>query len=282
MLGGIIRWGINTWVGVTGKTYRYAEHPWLYGPISGGLEIGDGFYRRFADREKLHVSDQPDAGLVENFGATVPHTDPNRALLNPRISHFYEHTKSYKLEVWSQWYRPLRLFASVLIRSLSRDMNQLNIPLEPLETSRGMGNDVLQLRDSEGGLRYACWLRRSVLTGRVVYAGFYSHLEVHGKKYVRVIFPLPKGNVTVILSVHVQPDGSVKLLSGGHSEGIAGYYRVLRKNDSSVKARKIPLRESIHVFEDAEGVLRTDHIFWFMGSKMLHLHYKIIPRGSVW
>ena len=111
----------------------------------------------------------------------------------------------------------------------------------------------------------------------MVYAGFYSGIEVAGKKYVRVIFPLPDGNVTVVLSVHVQEDGSVKLLSGGHSEGIAGYYRVRKKDSGSVKVRRVPLKESIHVYEDNEGTLRTDHEFWFLKARMLHLHYKIIP-----
>lgn len=276
MFGSILRWTIDTWLGVTGKTRRYTDYPWLYGPMSDQAEIGGDYYHVFAQKENLHVSTAPDAGLVEHFAAAINDGDAYKSCLHPRISHFYEYTKSYKLEVWSQWYRPMRLFANILIRSLSRDMNQLNIPLEPLDTSRGMSNNVIQLRDENGHLRYACWLRTSIRTGKVVYAGFYSGIEVDGKKYVRVIFPLPNGNVTVVLSVHVQEDGSVKLLSGGHSQGIAGYYRVLRKNDQAVKVRRIPLTESIHVFEDEEGTLRTDHEFWFFGAKMLHLHYKII------
>jgi len=52
---------------------------------------------------------------------------------------------------------------------------------------------------------------------------------------------------------------------------------VRRKDNSSVKVRRVPLRESIHVYEDNEAVLRTDHQFWFLNARMLHLHYKIMP-----
>lgn len=277
MLGSLLRWSINVWVNITGRTRNYRDFPWLYGPISRHAVVGSEYYALFARQENLETVSASDAGLVDAFISTIDDTDPHKSRLNPRISHFYEHTKQYKLDVWSQWYRPLRFFAFVLIRGVSRDMNQLNIPLEPLETSRGMSSDVLQLRDVEGKLQYACWLRQSILSGKVVYAGFYSHIEHENRKYVRVIFPLPGGNATVVLSVHVQEDGSVKLLSDGQSGGIGGYYRVRRKNDHSVKVKHIPLTESIHVFEDAEGTLRTDHIFWFLGIKMLHLHYKIVP-----
>jgi len=275
MFGPILRWIINTWIGTTGKVRSYKTFPWLYGPISEKPEIGADFYNVFASRENLSVVTSPDAGLIEDFTALIADDDPNKARLHPRVRHFYEHTKQYKLEVWSQWYRPMSLFARILIGSLSRDMDQLNIPLKPMETSRGMSNDVLQLRDGDGMLRYACWLRKSMLSGKVVYAGFYSGIEAEGRKYVRVIFPLPDGNITVVLSVHVQDDGSVKLLSGGRSEDIAGYYRVRKRDKDSVKLKKIPLRESIHVYEDGEGVLRTDHKFWFLGVRMLHLHYRI-------
>lgn len=139
-----------------------------------------------------------------------------------------------------------------------------------------MSNDVLQLRNpSTGNLEYACWLRRSILSGRVVYAGFYTVCHIEGKPFVKVTFPLPDGNVTVVLRVLALEDGSVKLLSDGKKPGGAGYYRVRKRNSDSVYVKYIPIKESIHVYEDENGTLRTDHEFWFLGSKLLHLHYKI-------
>lgn len=279
MIGTFLKWIINLWVAVTGKICSFKDYPWLQGPMADALEIGGSYYDVFAKSKGFTVTTAPDAGLLKFFNTAIHADDPLKGKLNPRIAVFYEHTVQYKLEVWSQWYAPYSLFAKILIRTLSTKMDQLNIPLYPLETSRGMSNEVLQITDPEtGNLEYACWLRKSILSGRVVYAGFYSACYINGAPYVRVIFPLPGGNVTVILKVVVQEDGSVKLLSNGKRIGDAGYYRVRRHNDASVKVKYIPIKESIHVFEDKEGVLRTDHEFWFLGSRLLHLHYKIMDK----
>lgn len=275
MIGSLLKWCINIWVATTGKTCKYEDYPWLRGPLGNGDEIGDLYYKKFADEEGLTVSTNENAGLMENFSILFDEQQQKQMLKS--ISRFYEQTISYKLEVWSQWYKPMSLFAKIVIKTLSAKMNQLNIPLYPLETSRGMSNEVIHLSD-ESGIQYACWLRKTILSNKVVYAGFYSAVEIGGQRYVRVIFPLPDGNVTVLLRPEVNEDGSVLLLSNNKEFGREGYYRVRRKDEYMVKVRKVPIAESIHVFEDEEGVLRTDHLFWFMKSKLLHLHYKIMKK----
>lgn len=279
MIGALLKWLINLWIAVTGKVCRYADYPWLKGPMGENAEIGDNYYSQYAAANNLQASNIPDGGLMNDFSVVLSETDKDK--LNKRITAFYEHTAKYKLEVWSQWYRPMSFFAKVLIRTISTKMNQLNIPLYPLETSRGMSNEVIQITNpTTGNLMYACWLRKSILSGRVVYAGFYSGCTIGVRTYVRVIFPLPHGNVTVLLKAHVNDDGSLDLLSNGKKIGEAGYYRVRKHGNDAVKVKYIPLKERIHVFEDNEGVLRTDHEFWFTRFKMLHLHYKIMDRNE--
>jgi hypothetical protein len=276
-MGLLLKWLINVWLASTGKRCRFADYPWLQGPMGDTLLIGDEYYKAYAAATCLDIAQDPAGGLVADFRALIQADDPLRARLLPAVAHFYEHTAQYKLEVWSQWYGPYAIFARTLIRSLSAKMNQLNIPLRPPETSRGMSNEVLHLKDRMSGeLVHACWLRKSILTGRVVYSGFYSGIQVGGRPMVRVVFPLPGGNATVLLRVEVQEDGSVKLLSDGKRIGDAGYYRVRRLKDSAVRVKYVPLKEVIHVFRDSLGDLRTDHIFTFLGLKMLHLHYKIM------
>ena len=278
MLGAFLKWVINTWMLITGRVLVYTDYPWLEGPMADNDVVGDEYYGRYAAEAGLVVDHLHDGGLVANFTDLVPDLDPNKGKLNPRVKHFYEHTVRYKLEVWSQWYSPIKYFSRILIRSVSSKMDQLNIPLEPLETSRGMTNEVLHLNDKvTGSLKYACWLRKSILSGRVVYAGFYSGCKINDHPFVKVVFPLPNGNVTVVLQVVAQADGSVKLLSQGKRIGETGYYRVMKRNSDTVRVRFIPLKECIHVFEDEYGVLRTDHEFSFWTIKFLHLHYKISP-----
>lgn len=276
-MGIVLKWLINFWITATGKKCSLEQYPWLKGPVGEALLIGDDFYWAFAAKENFEIIEDPDGGLVAHFKEAIPDTDPLLHALLPEIADFYEHTAAYKLEVWSQWYAPYDWFARVLIKTLSSKMNQLNIPLQPLETSRGMSNQVIHLKDkSTGNIVFTCWLRKSILTGKVVYSGFYSRILIKGQPFVRVIFPLPEGNATVLLRVVVQPDGSVKLLSDGKRIGDTGYYRVQRCGAEAVKVKYIPLKEMIHVYKDEWDVLRTDHVFHFLGAKMLHLHYKML------
>lgn len=281
MLGSFLKAAINTWVGTSGRLCRYDDYPWLKGPV-GSDRIGDDFYTRYAEKEGLEIRRLPDGGLLRDFRAAILAADPLRDRVLPEIAHFYEHTAAYKLEVWSQWYRPYSFFARTLIKTLSGKMDQLNIPLYPLETSRGMSNEVLHLVDpASGAIMHACWLRKSILSGNVVYSGFYSRCTIGEKEFVRVIFPLPKGSATVLLRVEALEDGSVMLVSKGKGIGDAGYYRVQESGPGRVRVKYIPLKETIHVFRDEDGVLRTDHIFRFLNRKLLHLHYKILPKANV-
>jgi hypothetical protein len=276
MFGNFLRWCINTWLNVTGKSISLAENPWLRGPISEGNVIGEDFYSRFAQSENLKLEVPQNGGLLPKFSVVTVDSEIPDSRLQSAVRDFYEQTVRYKMDVWGQWSLPISFFAKILIRSVSKKMNQLNIPLSPLETSLGMSSEVIQLKDpNTGEVRYTCWLRKTLKSNKVVYAGFYTHCITPKGTFVKVVFPLPKGNVTVLLKANVQADGSVKLISAGKGIGDAGYYRVLNIDKEKVKVRYIPLKESIHVFEDKEGTLRTDHEFRFWGMKFLHLHYKM-------
>lgn len=276
MFGNFLSWLINVWLNVTGKTVSLHEHSWLRGPVSEGKVIGEDFYARFAQQEGLILEVPEKGGLLPDFSVVTVDSAIPDARLHNAVRTFYEQTVLYKMDVWGEWSSPIAIFAKILIRSISRKMNQMNIPLSPLETSHGMSSEVIQLKDpATGEMRYTCWLRKTLKENRVVYAGFYTHCLTPKGTFVKVVFPLPKGNVTVLLKANVQEDGGVKLISAGSRIGDAGYYRVLSINKDKVKTRRIPLKESIHVFEDKEVVLRTDHEFRFWGMKFLHLHYKI-------
>jgi len=271
---------INCWLLATGKRLDTEEHSWLKGPVSNTAIVGDDFYSQYARQSGLSVAKEVGAGLLTDFNQVLLKEDRNREKLNPRIAKFYENTSQYTLEVWSQWRGPVQFFAKLLIKGLSRKMQQMNIPLNPLESSHGMSSEVIPLENAQGNRETTCWLRKSIKTGNVVYAGFYSAcwLPELNNHCVKVVFPLPKGNVTVLLKVLVQEDGSVKLVSHGSKLGQPGYYRIRTLGGSKAVLKYIPLKEIIHVYEDAEGTLRTDHQFFFLGSRFLDLHYKISQK----
>lgn len=280
-IGGIIQKGIHIWLNVTGRKVDVTQYPFLDGPMSADNEIGDDFYKKLACTEELSINESSSSkGLLSNFDEVIDKNHEFRSQLHPEISKFYEQTSLYSMEVWSKWNSPMSWFAKLLIQLVSVNIKQLNIPTDALETSYGMDSSVIQLLNKNKILKYTCWLRKSVKTNRVVYAGFYSAFQLGEQpfKHIRVVFPLPQGNVTVILKVNVMNDGSVKLISNGTQFGATGYYRVHKNKQGIVKFRKIPIKETIHVYKDKFGVLRTDHYFKFWKMKLLQLHYKMVLK----
>ena len=274
MFARLLSSSINAWMRLTGRRVSLAEYPWLDGPI-GGDYIGETFYKEYAKEKGFTTSVPAGSGLMHDFTVLGSKEHPN---LSKKVQHFYEHTADYKMEVWTKAYYPVKPFAKLLIRTISEEINQLNIPLDAMDTSRGMTSEVIRLSDANGEQKLVCWLRKVNATNRVVYSGFYAPVFIKGKPFVRVVFPLPNGSVTVVLTPEFLPDGSFRLISNRFRFGGAGYYRVRRSKPGFVKVRTIPLKEVIHVFEDEKGDLRTDHEFRFWGMKFLKLHYKLMPQ----
>jgi hypothetical protein len=285
IIGHGIEWGIRGWVACLGRRLPLAEPEWLNGPVGTPGRIGPDFYEGYVREAGLEARvNAPDTGLLPDFGALAgPAFDPAR--VHPRVREFYERTVDFKLEAWSQWSPLAYPFACVLMETVSRRIEQLNLPVGPLETSRGMTSDVIQLVDPATGTpRHALWLRRIVATGDVVYAGFYGVATppLASGPCVKVVFPLPHGSATVILWPEARADGSLVLHSAGKGFGDAGFYRVLQTGKSVRRVRLIrAMKETIHVYVDPEGTLRTDHTFRFFRYTMLRLHYKITPKEGV-
>jgi hypothetical protein len=280
-ISNIIQYCIRFWLNLTGRKVDFIRYPFLEGPMADDTIIGEDFYPKLAAQEKLRIDYTTKGGLLQDFHSTVDKNSPFLDKLDPEIATFYEQTATYKMEVWTKWSAPISWFAKLLIRIVSVEMKQMNIPLNSLETSYGMSSSIIHLINTEGVVKYSCWLRKSVKSDKVVYAGFYSAITIDdtAHDYVRVVFPLPKGNVTVVLKVEILEDGSIKLISDGKRFGQSGYYRLHKNKKGIVKARMIPIKEIIHVFKDEEGVLRTDHFFMWWKMKFLQLHYKMNPKG---
>ena len=77
---------------------------------------------------------------------------------------------------------------------VSRNIKQLNLPTGSSRADAGMTSELFRLSDPETANEpYACWLRRSKITGEVVYAGFYTSCGLPGceGRFVKVVFPCP-------------------------------------------------------------------------------------------
>jgi hypothetical protein len=224
--GALVDRTTQRWVKATGRRVALEECPWLEGPVGDVDVIGGDFFARFADREGLTmVADGPPRGLVEDFTALAgPACDP--AQVDARVAKFYEQTSEYEFDVWSEWRGGFRPFAKALAAIFSRRLQQLNVPLSPLDTSKGISTAIIRLVDPAGAVKQTAWVREIVASKRTLYAGSYSLCRVPGfdGPCVKVGFPLPNGSANVIMRPESAPDGSFTVRSSGRSFGDPGFY----------------------------------------------------------
>ena len=171
-----------------------------------------------------------------------------------------------------------QFFLWLLVEFISQRMDQLNFPISPLEMARGMSSQVIQLREKNTGrLIYTGWLRKLKSSGMVMFAGIYSVARIPSEEgpVVKVTFP-DRGSANVYLAPMNHPDGSFGLDSSGSGFGRSGFYRVIASGKKHLRVRNFKtLHELFHVYEDQEGVLRTDHKISFLGMTIVRLHYKM-------
>jgi hypothetical protein len=271
-------WATQQWVKRTGRRIDLDAHPWLKGPIGKPTGIGADFFEQLAQEEGLSIS--AGIGLVPNF-AHLAGEKCRVEEVGRSVAHFYEHTTEYELEAWSEWAGIFRLFGRALALVFSRRLQQLNVPLSGLDTSRGVTSDVINLSDPETGVvRYTAWVRQLLSTRDVLYAGSYSLCSVPGfeGRCVKVVFPLPNGNAIVIMYPESNSDGSLSLTSSGKGFGAPGFYFTVYDH-KGVSARYVrQMRETIRVYPSGTGEVRADHTLRLWGITFLRLHYRLRDR----
>ena len=258
---------IRFWVKLFGKTIFIKDVPWLVGPIGQSDEIGKKPYKIIAQEENLSIENDPKGGLIRDFNK-LDGPSFNVEKCDPQVRHFYENTAQYELDVWSETRFPGRLFLWLLVSTVSRYMNQLNFPVFGLDLSRGMSSEILSLKDKEGKTIHTGWLRQIKESKRVIYTGFYTDVQPpnHTSHCVKVVFPLPKGNATVILKPSFDEHNQFRLTSSGKTFGDSGFYRIVAIDDKRYKVLYLQsLKEKFTVFTDDEGILRCNHSVYFLG-----------------
>jgi hypothetical protein len=265
---------------VTGRSVDLAgDEGWLAAPMHRESIVADGWLSDAA----LAIGGSvrrgiPGAGLLSDFseldGPSFQSSDVDR-----RIRDFYEHTSDWRMEVWTQWNPLLQPAGQLVARHFGRRVKQLMIPTRPLEVAQGMDSEVAAILDGDGRQHAAAWIRTLRSTGAYVYSGYYrtTTLPRTQQPSVHVSFPLESGNVQVFLRPRALPDGSLKLHSSSGRFGTEGAYVVVADRRRTHAAR-VPLHETFHLYLDAEGVLRTDHVIRLGSTRAVQLHYKLEPR----
>ena len=280
-VGTVGAWFIYGLIWLFGTRRDPRDVAWLAGPL-GGPYIGDRAYEETATAEGLTlVRDARESGLIPRFAALAgPSFDPER--VHPRIRDFYERTHAYRLDTWATTYFPARLALWALVNTISRNVEQLNFPLDGLDTAHGMTSEIILLKRPDGTIRYTGWFRKLRKDSRVIYTGFYmtERPPQADGPCVKVVFPMPNGNATVLLRPGNDAGSGLSLQSIGTRFGDAGFYRIQRAGTSLRVWRIQTLHETFRVYVDADDEARCEHDVRFMGLRVLTLHYRISPARS--
>jgi hypothetical protein len=274
--------GIRLWIKASGRTTDAQRSPWLLSPFGTSGEIGSEFHLLLARRENLSVCESNDRGLLENFTALRGgNFDPDE--VHPLIREFYEHTSLFEFDVWSEATPLARFFLWCLTRFVSQSMNQLNFPVSSLELAYGMTSQVVTLHREDGERIHTIWMRKLNASGRMIYTEFCGIGQPPGASgpCLKVSFPLPWGSSTVFLRPLNDKERAFRLESQGTGFGDSGFYRMVQ---SGTKGRwrvryLSSLHEKLHLYVDANGVLRTDHTISFLGLTVLRLHYRMSKQA---
>ncbi len=275
-------WITQQWVKITGRRFDPLKDAWLVGPIGDTDIIKDKFFRDVAEKENLAIiENQVDSGLVESF-QSLELTESEKQLLHPAIVDFYEKTSNYHFEFWSEWCGFFKPFGSLLSILFSKRLQQLNLPLSSLHSAKGINSSIVKLVDKQTNeTKWTVWYRILKSNNHVIYSGVYSTCTIpnYPGKFLKIVFPLPNGNATVIMRREVLSDGSLKLTSDGKKFGDNGFYFTLTNEQGKYWCKFVrSMHEWIRVYVDEEDILRADHHLYFYGKPFLKLHYKMGKR----
>ena len=268
------------WVKTTGKKIDQNDYEWLKGPFGHTDVIKDKYIYEIAKKDNLVVEkNERNSGLLEDFETTI-----NQAKnVHPKILDFYKNTSNYSVDIWSKWNLFFKPFGFLLSFFFGKRLQQLNVPLNSLDTAQGLKSEIIKLKDGTKTI-WTIWFRKVISTNNVVFSGIYTTCKNPNFKHnlVKVIFPLPNGNATVFMTTEVTKKGDFILRSNGKKFGENGFYFNLKNKNNQYYTRFVKaMHEKLEVYVDTQQVLRASHTFYFYTIPFLKLHYKMNETTSL-
>lgn len=274
-------WCTQQWVILRGRKINPEEYTWLTGPFGNLNGIGEEFIHQLAEKEQLTIRrNVPDQGLLPsienlNLPAAV------RSALSAEVIHFYENTAEYTLNFTVKWNPLFKPFGILVNKLFSSRIRQLNIPVTNTDHTEPISSEIITLSDPETGtVKYTVWFRTQQSSGRVIYSGIYGTCTLpSGQTCVKAIFPLPKGNATVIMLPEVDAGGALILDSSGKQTGDAGFYFLLNDAKGNYWTQFIRSFRDRLVIATEDDHLRAEQTMSLWNRKVMTLYYTIHHKG---
>ncbi|MFP3390327.1 YndJ family protein [Brevibacillus sp. SIMBA_040] len=245
--------------------------------IHGKGKIGANVFANLAVLDQ--TPNKKPTGLIDDMQAY------HSKIFNPKsldddIIRFYEHTDEYELQLTPYWSRTFQLPAK-LYKRLSQWLEQMNFPLEAETSELKVKSVILPIQDVKDGRdNVRAWVRTYTKSKTAIYAALYSTHLSECTRYMNIAFPLPYSQMTSILSLQNDSEGTLVLTSWPSevTSGDQGVYLVINQ-----KAIRLPINETIAVWKDPEsleGNIEAKHHMWLFGMKFLTLEYRIYKKSE--
>jgi len=270
-------WATQQWVILWGRKINPLEHSWLLGSFGELNGIGEDFIYQLAQKEQLIVErNASEKGILDTIHSLhLPENDLNQ--LSKKVIDFYEHTCNYNLNFQVKWNPLFKPFGILVNKLFSKRINQLNIPTKNKEQSKELTSEIIQLiNPNTNKVQYTVWLRKFKTSGKVVYSGIYETCQLpSGITCVKAVFPLPKGNATVIMQPSVTSNGALILNSSGKKFGDAGFYFLLSDSKDNFWGQFISSFTDKLIVSDSEKYLIAQQSLKLWNFKVADFNYKI-------
>jgi hypothetical protein len=270
-------WFTQQWVIVWGRKINPSDYPWLVGPFGELSGIGEEFIYQLAEKENLIISrNAKSKGLLHSI-STLDLAEKDLNKLSQKVIDFYEKTADYKLQFYVKWNPFFKVFGYLVNRLFSQRINQLNIPTENIQASENLTSEIIELFTKNNEVKYTIWLRKFEATGKVIYSGIYTTCKLpSGKACIKAIFPLPKGNATVILKPSVGANNELILDSSGKKFGDAGFYFLLNDSKGSYWGQFIRSFKDKLVVSEEKEILKAIQTLKLWNLKVAIFEYSIL------
>ncbi len=270
-------WFTQQWVILWGRRIDPKNFPWLIGPFGALNGIGKNFINQLAEKEGLIIEkDKKSRGLIPSIGM-LNLSDIELSNLSQQVIHFYENTSQYNLHLTVAWNPFFKVFGVLINNLFSNRINQLNIPTKNLKNTEDITSEIISLIDPiSNQVKYTIWLRTIKSTNQVIYSGIYGTCKLpSGRTCMKAVFPLPKGNATIIMNVRVGKSGELILDSSGKKFGDAGFYFLLNDSKGNYWSQYIKSFRDQLVISTENDVISAEQTLTLWHQKVLKFRYKI-------
>ncbi|MGV4414307.1 hypothetical protein [Chryseobacterium sp. T1] len=275
-------WLTQFWVKNWGQNIDPKTHDWLIGPIGNTDVIKNKFVKTLAKEQNLSIQENlPDVGLLESLESIGINNNDG---LNKKVEDFYLHTSNYNLDVKANWHPLFLPFGFVLQLLFSNRLQQLNLPIKKSDLSDGIESKIIKLQSNETKQNiWTIWYRIAKKSQNVIFSGIYTQCKNpnYEEPLFKLIFPLPNGNASVIMTKEILADGSLILKSEGKKFGDSGFYFTLTNHKGQYWSKFVrSMHEELKVYETSSDELRAKHQFRIWGIQFLTLNYSIEKKFS--